>query len=291
MRGDLRGFTVLRPRRLAEALRCLADDERPQPLAGGTDLYVALNDGHSPATAWLDLTRLDELRGISPVAGGLRLGALVTFAELKRSRAILRRAPVLAEMAATVGAAAIQNRGTLGGSLGNASPASDPAPVLQALDARVELAALDGRRIARREVPLAEFFLTYRTTAARPEELITAVRVPAEALAGWRCVYRKVGARRAQAISKVVMAAAFRLEGRPRRIAEARISFGSVAPVTLRCPRTEEALRGRAVDARTAELARETLAGEIRPIDDIRSTAVYRARVAGNVLARAIAEL
>ena len=291
MRGDLRGFTVLQPRRLAEALRHLADAERPQPLAGGTDLFVALNDGHAPARAWLDLSRLDELRGVESGRNGLRFGALATYTDLRRSRAVARRVPALAEMAATVGATAIQNRGTLGGSLGNASPASDPAPLLQALDARVELAALDGRRVERREVPLAEFFVAYRTTAARPEELITAVRVPAAALAGWSCVYRKVGARRAQAISKVVMAAAFRLEGRPRRIADLRVSFGSVAPVTLRCPWTEEALRGRAADASAAELAREKLAAEIRPIDDIRSTADYRSQVAGNLLAAAIAGL
>lgn len=291
MRGDLRGFEVERPRRLRDALVFLAVDEaaRPSPLAGGTDLFVALNDGHAPARRYLDLTRLDELRGVARdggALGDLRLGALATYTDLRRSSLVARRAPALAEMAATVGAPAIQNRGTLGGSLANASPASDPAPLLQALDARIELAGLEGGRggrIVRRVVPSAEFFTGYRTTAARPHELIVAVRVPGEALAGWRIGYRKVGARRAQAISKVVLAVALKLDRR-RRVLDARVSIGSVAPVTLLCGAAAAALRGARLDADAVAAARAALAAEIRPIDDVRSTAAYRSLVAGNLL-------
>ena len=231
MRGDLRAFTVERPRNLAAALAALAARERPVPIAGGTDLYVLLNDGRAPGARWLDLSRLDELRGIARRRDGLRLGALTTFTELARSREVARRAPVLAEMAATVGAAAIQNRGTLGGSLANASPASDPAPALLVLGAEVELARRVGRRIARRSVPLERYFTAYRRTAARPDELIVAVTLPAAALEGWRYAYRKVGTRRAQAISKVVAAVGVELAGRSGTVRAARIAFGSVAPV------------------------------------------------------------
>lgn len=290
MRGDSTGFTVERPRRLAAALAALATPERPCPLAGGTDLYVAIESGHAPATSYLDLSRLDELGGISWQRYGLRLGARTTYTELRRSRVVARRAPILAAMAATVGAAAVQNRGTLGGSLANASPASDPAPVLLALDARVELARRDGRRIACRELPLCDFFTGYRTTAARADELITAVRVPGEALDGWRHGYRKVGARRAQAISKVVLAVSVRL-GRGRRVEGARIAAGSVAPVTVRCPRAEAALAGRRLDAASIADARAALAEDTAPIDDMRSTAAYRSLVAGNVLASLLTSL
>jgi CO/xanthine dehydrogenase FAD-binding subunit len=283
VRGDLTAFTVERPRRLAAALAALAAPERPCPIAGGTDLYVAIESGRAPATRYLDLSRLDELAGISWQRDGLRLGARTTYSELRRSRVVARRAPILAGMAATVGATAIQNRGTLGGSLANASPASDPAPVLLALDARVELARRDGRALARRELALAEFFTAYRATAARPDELITAVRVPREALDGWRHGYRKVGARSAQAISKVVLAVSVRL-GRGRVVEGVRIAAGSVAPVTVRCPRAEAALLGRRLDAEALAVARAALAADIAPIDDLRSTAAYRARVAGNVL-------
>lgn len=293
MRGDLNGCEVLRPRRLAAALAALAEPERPMPLAGGTDIFVLLNDGKLPARRFLDLTLLDELRGIEGSPAGLRIGARTTYTELRRSATILRRAPVLAEMAATVGAAAIQNRGTLGGSLGNASPASDPAPVLLALDASVELARREGRRIERRVVQLAEFFTAYRATAARADELVTAILVPASSLAGWRYAYRKVGTRRAQAISKVVAAVAITAAGTGAagRCA-ARIAFGSVAPTTVRATAAEGALLGRKLDATTAAEARAALlASDIHPIDDLRSTADYRGQVAGRILVTLLAEL
>jgi len=285
MRGDLRDFEVERPRTLAAALARLAAPERPCPLAGGSDLYVAIEAGRAPARRYLDLSRLDELRGIVADRGALRLGALTTYTDLRRSRLVARRAPVLAEMAATVGAAAIQNRGTLGGSLGNASPASDPAPVLLVLDAEIELAARRGRAVERRRVPIARFFTSYRETAMRADELVVAIRIPAAALDGWRHAYRKVGARRAQAISKLVVATAVRTGGRPRRFAGVRIALGSVAPVSMRATATEELLLGgRLDDDALLDTARRRLREEIAPIDDLRSTAAYRARVAGNLL-------
>lgn len=292
MRGDLSALEVLRPRRLAEALAALAESERPCPLAGGTDLYVALNDGRAPARRFLDLARLDELRGIAAGADGLRLGALTTYRELRDSPLVRRRVPVLAAVAAQVGAAAIQNRGTLGGGLANASPASDPAPVLLALDARVELVARRGARIERRLVPLAEFFVAYRRTAARPDELLAAVLVSAAALEGWRYAWRKVGTRRAQTISKVVAAIGIEVAGRPRRIAAARVAYGSVAPVPLRARAAEAALAGRPLDpAAGAAAAAALVAADLAPIDDLRSTADYRRLVAGRLLEALLGEI
>ena len=286
MKGDLTGFEVVRPRRLSEALAALAEGDQPTPLAGGTDLFVLLNDGKSPARRYVDLTLLDELRGIERTEVGLRLGARTTFTDLRRSRSVAKVAPVLSEMAATIGAAAIQNRGTLGGSLGNASPASDPAPVLLALDAAVELARIDGARVERRSVPCSSFFLGYRKIAAEPHDLITAISIPAAALSGWRYAYRKVGTRRAQAISKVV--AAVGVGGR----GEVRIAYGSVAPVSLRALNAEAALTGRMIDASAArEAARALVEDDLRPIDDLRSTAAYRSLVAGRLLESMLGEL
>lgn len=285
MRGDLGALAVLRPRRLGEALAALAADPRPQPLAGGTDLYVGLNAGQAPATTFLDLSRLTELVGIERRADGIWLGARTTYTELRRSPLVRRAAPVLAEMAASVGAAAIQNRGTLGGSLGNASPASDPAPVLLVLDAQVELAAREGRRVVRRRVPIDRFFVAYRRTAAEPGELIVGLLLPASGLAGWRYAYRKVGTRQAQAISKVVAAVGIASGGRPRETRAARIAFGSVAPIPVRARAAEATLVGRRLDGPVAAAAATALvAADIRPIDDLRSTAAYRALVAGRVL-------
>lgn len=291
MRGDLGALAVLRPRRLGEALAAMAGDPRPQPIAGGTDLYVSLNAGQTPATTFLDLSRLAELAGIERRPDGIWLGASTTYADLRRSPLVRRAAPVLARMAASVGAVAIQNRGTLGGSLGNASPASDPAPVLLALDARVELAGREGRRIVRRQVPIDRFFVSYRQTAAEPGELIAGLLLPAAALSGWRYAYRKVGTRQAQAISKVVAAVGVATGGRPRTTRAARIAFGSVAPTPVRAAGAEAALSGRPLDAAAAAAAGAALAVDLRPIDDLRSTAAYRALVAERVLRELLAGL
>lgn len=292
MRGDLGQLEVVRPRTLGAALAALADADRPIPVAGGTDLYVAFNDGRAPASRYLDLSRLEGLRDIAVDASGLRLGATTTYTDLRRSREIARRAPVLATMAATVGAVAIQNRGTLGGSLGNASPASDPAPVLMALDATVELARREGRRTVRRSVPISEFFLGYRATAARPDELVTALHIPAEALRGHRYGYRKVGSRQAQAISKVVGAVGLRRHPRSGEIASVRIAFGSVAPTPVRCRHAEERLLGEALAPATIVAAARALAeSDIAPIDDLRSTADYRRRTSARLLAELLATL
>lgn len=281
MRGDLRDFRVSRPRKMDDALALLAvEDDRPLPIAGGTDLYVGLNDGKPRAEHYLDLSLLKDLRGIVRTKAGIRLGARTTYTELRRSKDIRRAAPVLQDVARDVGAIAIQNRGTLGGSLGNASPASDPAPVLLVLDAHVELASESS---GVRALPLSEFFLSYRKTAARPDELITAVLLPASSTKGWTTWYRKVGTRRAQAISKVVVAGAFKLK--KGRVEGARIALGSVAATSLRARAVEAELLGEKLDAALIVKAQDALSSDITPIDDVRSTGAYRMQVARNLLA------
>lgn len=281
MRGDVSGLKVSRPASLDEALALLASDRPPLPLAGGTDVFVGVNDGRPRAPWFLDLSALaDRLRFIHLDAAGLSMGALTTYTDLRRSKEVARFAPVLAAVARDVGALAIQNRGTLGGSLGNASPASDPAPVLMALDAHVVLASEKGER----SVPLHEFFLGYRKTAARPGELITAIVCPRTSSHGWLHWYRKVGTRRAQAISKVVIAGAI-LVGKGRRVEGVRIAFGSVAATTVRARQVEALLLGEALSPALIARAQETLSRDMTPIDDVRSTAEYRMHVSRNLLA------
>ena len=280
MRGDLSQLKVSRPASLDEALALLASDKPPLPLAGGTDVFVGVNDGHPRAPWFLDLSALSKtLRFIRLDKAGLSLGAMTTYTDLRRSKAIATFAPVLAVVARDVGALAIQNRGTLGGSLGNASPASDPAPVLMALDAHVVLASEKGER----SVPLHEFFTGYRKTAARPGELITSIVCP-RTEGRWMHWYRKVGTRRAQAISKVVLAGALSV-GKKRRVEGARIAFGSVSATTVRARHVEAALLGETLSPALIAKAQETLSRDFTPIDDIRSTAEYRMYVARNLLA------
>jgi xanthine dehydrogenase small subunit len=267
MRGTVSGLELLRPRRLDEALTMLSENPGTVPIAGGTDLYVALNFGTLQGTRFLDVWELDELRDIQDGNGALRIGALASYTSIIRSRAVRARLPMLAAAAGEIGGVQIQNRGTLGGNIANASPAGDSLPVLLAADAVVVLRSVAGER----RIPLTEMYTGYRKTAMRADELITAVEVAHTEGVQW---FRKVGTRAAQAISKIVLAGI-----RGERV---RLAIGSVAPVPLRLSRTEEAL----TDGGTLERAREVLNEEIAPIDDVRSTAGYRRRVAGNLLAR-----
>ena len=258
---------LLEPKSLPDALKMLRDEGPLVPLAGCTDLYVSLNFGSLSDARFLNLWRLDRLRAIQMRGELLSIGALATYTELIQSPLVRRRLPMLAAAAREIGGVQIQNRGTIGGNVANASPAGDTLPVLAAAEAIVVLASTSGTR----RVPFTEFYTGYRQTVRRPGELIVALEIPA--VRGQQR-FRKVGTRAAQAISKVVVAAV--VGDRPR------IALGSVAPTVIRARRTEAAL---AAGASIAD-AQETLIAEIAPIDDIRSTAEYRRRVAANLLAR-----
>lgn len=272
------------PIRLADAYALLADaDGAPwRPLAGGTDLMVQLaGEIGEPPERILDIWGLDELRGITIEADALVIGALATYTEIRRSPDVARLAPVLADAAATIGAAQIQNRGTLGGNVVNASPAGDTLPVLLALSAQIVLGSASGERT----VPADDFWPEYRTTARRGDELVLRVRIPF--VEGREARFRKIGTRRAQAISKVVMALAWR-PATDGTWTDVRLALGSVAATPVRVPGTEAVLDGTAPTRETADAAVAALMGEIEPIDDVRSTADYRRAVAGRVLHRLI---
>lgn len=267
------------PRHLFEAYELLAAGPTT-PIAGGTDLMVQITGELGPIPERLvDLSRIDALRGIDLTANGLELGAATSYTEIRRSALCREHLPALVQAAATIGAAQIQNRGTLGGNIANASPAGDTLPLLLAADAVI----LVGGQRGEREIPAAEFFTGYRETALAPDELILQVRFPLPR--GRQLRFRKVGTRRAQAISKVVMAIAWRDLG-PPGWSDVRVALGSVAPTPIRAAATEAVLETARPTPEVADLAAETLAGELAPIDDVRSTAEYRRTVAARVLHR-----
>jgi CO/xanthine dehydrogenase FAD-binding subunit len=273
------------PTQLEAAYALLADpDGSPwRPLAGGTDLMVQLTgEIGEPPDRILDIWRLDELRGISVETDALVIGALSTYTDIRRSPLVAEFVPALAEAAATIGAAQIQNRGTIGGNAVNASPAGDTLPVLLATGATFVLGSARGER----EVVADDFWPAYRTTARRDDELLLRIRVP---LASDRQVrFRKVGTRRAQAISKVVVALAWRASSDASPWSDVRLALGSMAATTVRARDAEAALEGALPSRETADAAVAALSAELHPIDDVRSTADYRRLVAGRVLHRLI---
>ena len=268
MRAYIPGYELYAPKTLAEALeRMAAEPGQWQPFAGGTDLMVLLEAGKLDHRRFLSIWRLPELRGIEIASDSVTLRCLTTYADVLRHETLRCEFPLLALAAAQTGGAATQNRGTLGGNIVNASPAADTPPALLVYDAEVELLSSRGSRW----LPYREFHTGYKTTRLHPDELLARICLPRN-LGGFRHYYRKVGTRNAQAISKVCFAGL-----KNESTGEVRIALGSVAPVPLRCWRIEAAIReGRDVPA--------ALAAEIAPIDDIRSTAEYRLRVAQNLL-------
>ena len=244
----------------------MRDDPELVPLAGCTDLYVAVNFGTLSGSRFLDLWPLEPLRKITLDNDTLAIGALASYTEMIRSRHVRKHLPMLVESARQIGGPQIQNRGTLGGNIANGSPAGDSLPVLAASDAVVVLRSASEER----RVPFNEFYTGYRKSVRRPNELIVSVEIPPQHGKQW---FRKVGTRAAQAISKIVMAGV--------RDARPRIAIGSVAPTVVRVPRTEAALASGNLD-----LAATILGEEIQPIDDVRSTAEYRQIVTANLLRR-----
>ena len=266
MKTPLSELDLRRATTLDDALGILREDQRT-PVAGATDVYVALNFGTLAPRKFLDIWALDELRTISTHEDTLVIGALTSYSALIQSHLVHEHVPMLVEASRLVGGVQIQNRGTLGGNIANGSPAADAVPVLAATDAVIVLRSVESER----RVPMNGFYTGYRKTVMRPDELIVAIEIPRVQGIQW---FRKVGTRAAQAISKIVMAAV--------RSPSPRIALGSVGPTVVRVPQTEAALAGGA----SIDDAAEILGREIVPIDDVRSTADYRRRVSMNLLRR-----
>ncbi len=278
MRAYVPSYRLISPADLSDALNVLACDEgKWKPFAGGTDLMVLLEAGKLPHKNYVNIWNLKELRGIEVSNDHVTMGALTTYTEVQDDKILREEFPMLCQAAKETGGIAIQNRGTLGGNVVNASPAADSPPALLAYDAELELISKQGARW----ISYSKFHTGYKQMDIRADELLRAIRLP-RTRAITNHYYRKVGTRKAQAISKVCVAAVACMgDG---RIEDVRIAFGSVAPIPLRCANSEAVLRGADLDRELMEKAKTELAREISPIDDIRSTRNYRLRVSLNLL-------
>jgi|SRR5215469_1050908 len=278
MRADPADYDLVAPRTLRDVLLLLAGEPGAWlPIAGGTDLMVLYASGKLPQRKLVSLWNLPELRGIQATDKDIRIGAACSYTELRGNEIIPTEFPLLASAARWTGSIANQNRGTLGGNIVNASPAADSLPALLVYEADLILVSTEGER----RVPYVDFHTGYKKTLLKPHELIREIRLPRR-FEEYFSYARKVGARNAQAISKVCLAAIGRWKNGAAH--DVRMAMGSVAPVPLRLRNAERAVNG-AIDAVSIAAAREAAIAEIQPIDDIRSTAAYRTGVAGNLVA------
>jgi CO/xanthine dehydrogenase FAD-binding subunit len=278
MRGHVPSYELLTLNSLGETLDLFAQaNGKWRPFAGGTDLMVLLEAGKLPHKNYVNIWNFNELRGIDVTDDYVTLGTLTTYTEVQEHKVLQREFPMLCEAARETGGIAIQNRGTLGGNIVNASPAADSPPALLAYDAELELISKSGAR----RVQYADFHQGYKQMDLRPDELLKTIRLPRHAQPVTN-YYRKVGTRKAQAISKVCFAG---VAGMNREIiAHVRVALGSVSPIPLRCRQTESSLINQPIDDETIAKAIQTLATEISPIDDVRSSRDYRLQVSLNLL-------
>jgi CO/xanthine dehydrogenase FAD-binding subunit len=285
MRSFIPNYQLVTPGSLENVLSLLANEPGVwKPFAGGTDLMVLLEAGKLTHRYYVNIWQLGELRGVEANNDHVTLGALTTYTDIQAHPILRNEFPMLCQAASETGGLAIQNRGTLGGNIVNASPAADSPPALLAYDAELELVSTQGSR----RLAYQGFHTGYKQMRIRPDELLTRIRLPRNT-AGATHYYRKVGTRKAQAISKVCLAAVGRKHN--GHIDDVRLAVGSVAPIVVRCVQTENALKGQKPDAATVKSAQASLLREISPIDDIRSTANYRLQVASNLLADFVATL
>jgi CO/xanthine dehydrogenase FAD-binding subunit len=254
------------------------------PIAGGTDVMVQYAAGKLPARKLVSIWNLPELRRIEVLPDEIRIGAGCTYTDLREHQIVRGEFPLLASAASWTGGIANQNRGTLGGNIVNASPAADSLPALLAYDAELILLSARGER----RLACPDFHTDYKKTKLAADELIRAICLPRQ-FAGYLAYTRKVGARNAQAISKVCIAALGRTADGV--IEDVRIALGSVAPIPLRLAETERLLRDKQIEPSLLALAKTTALAEIRPIDDIRSTVRYRSVVTGNLVEEFLTKL
>jgi CO/xanthine dehydrogenase FAD-binding subunit len=289
MRSDPADYELIAPGNLRAVVSLLADEPgKWLPIAGGTDVMVQYAAGKLPTRKLISIWNLPELRAIEISPEEIRIGAGCSYTELREHNVIAQEFPLLASAARWTGGIANQNRGTLGGNIVNASPAADSLPALMVYEAELILVSRRGER----RVPYVDFHTDYKKMKLAPEELIRAICL-GRRFSNYLHYARKVGARDAQAISKVCVAALGRLRGGVTGsvIDDVRIALGSVAPVPLRLTEVERIAKGKPVEPELVQLTRKMTSAAIQPIDDIRSTARYRSAVAGNLVAEFLQQL
>jgi CO/xanthine dehydrogenase FAD-binding subunit len=278
MRGNADAHQLIAPGSLAAVLRLMADEPGVwTPFAGGTELMVMHSVGRLGAKKLVSLGNISELSFLRDAQDWFSIGAGTTFRQLRSSEPLLRNFPLLAEAATWIGTIANQSRATIGGNIVNGSPAADSPPALLVYDAEIELISARGSR----RLPYSAFHTGYKENLLAKDELLCAMHLPKK-FAGFKQYQRKVGTRRALAISKVAMAAVARMDGGVMR--SVRVAAASLAPYPARMLKTEAVLEGAKLNTQTIAAARAALLSEAKPIDDIRSTAEYRRVVGANLV-------
>lgn len=278
MRAYIPDYELRTPKSLSEALSILANDPgKWRAFAGGTDLMVLFESGKLEHKMFLNLAKIDDFKKIEVTSDWVSIGALSTYTQIQSNSVLGSEFSMLTQAASVTGAIAIQNRGTLGGNIVNASPAADSPPALLCYDTELEIISERGTRW----IPYIQFHTGYKRTLLGQDELLKSIRLRRNTQGTFQ-YYRKVGTRKAQAISKVCIAALARVEN--NKVSDFRLAFGSVGETALRCFKVEKLIKNSGLSTKILSQATRMLSSDIAPIDDIRSTSAYRYKVAENLL-------
>ena len=281
----MKHFEYVPARSLDEAVTLLSQYAPDAlPIAGGTDLVVRLKQNLAHPKVLVDISGIPALKGVELQNQGLRIGALTTHNEIAHSSLVWRYAPALGEASESVGVIQTRNLGTLGGNLVSCVPSSDTAPPLLVLEAQVVLSGREGPR----RISIEDFFVAPRCSAARNDEILAEVLIPASNL-GKPCCFEKFGRRKALTLALVNAAACLDFDQAKKTIITARIALGAVAPTPIRARKAEKFLTGKQVQESVLKEASLIAAEETKPIDDFRASAQYR-RMLSAVLTRRVLE-
>jgi carbon-monoxide dehydrogenase medium subunit len=279
-------FECSRPRSVEEALEAL-NDEGARVLAGGTDLINNIKTNAANPSRLVYVLGISDLEFIDTSGGSLSIGAAVRLSDVERSRQVLSRFPALAEAINVIGGTQVRNMATLAGNICNASPGADTPPILLVLDAEVEVCGPNGgKSVKTNRLPLAGFFTGPKKTVLKQGQMLRCVSLPLPSQHSGSA-FRRL-ARVTLDIAKINCAAYVERDG--DRIREARVALGSAAPTPVRAPAIENALVGQRYSERVFREAAELVEQDIAPIDDVRSTAEYRRRVASLLVREALQE-
>lgn len=268
------------PQSVGEAVEALSESPKARVIAGGTDLMVGMREGHVHPTRLVDITRIQELIGISTQNGSLRIGAATKIDEILHHPTVRSEYPALVDAGQLLGGWQIQNMATLAGNLCNASPAAEMSGPLLVLDAEVEVMGPSGER----RIPLGEFWTGPGKTVLEPAEILTTIVIPGK-VSGRLSAYQRVDIRHSVDIALVSSAVGVELsEG---KVQLARIALGAVAPTVIRVTAAEAYLQGRTLSEEVLDKVENLAEAAAVPISDVRASAEYRSAMAG-VLARRV---
>ncbi len=274
-----------------DAVNALVKDPQAKIIAGGSDVLIQVREGRLAGVSLVSIFGLDELRGVSieedsDENGTITIGALTSFTDVAENEIVLKHIPVLAQAVSQVGGPQVRNIGTIGGNVSNGVTSADSGATLLALNATVEIMGADGKK----EMPLSDFYISAGKVNLKTGDVVTALKIKKADYEGFSGHYIKYAMRNAMDIATLACCVLCKLDETKNVISDLRISFGTAAPVPMRCKKTEEALIGKQVTRELLSTISKGVTEEINPRTSWRASKEFRLQIASEISKRAFVQ-